>query len=100
MVDLTEGAKPIDTVDREAEARRIWGDDAMFCHGVNKDWGSGQHAPGWHHRVYHHERPHPRWSIYFAWYDLWLGGYYDTLKRTWYVCLIPTLVIEYRRKPR
>lgn len=28
---------------------------------------------------------------FFAWYDLWIGGYYDRKKRVWYVLLLPML---------
>ena len=32
--------------------------------------------------------------IYFAWYDLWIGFYYDRSKRIIYYCPLPCLVIE------
>ena len=32
-------------------------------------------------------------QIQFKWFDLWIGAYYDTKKRTWYICPIPTIVI-------
>jgi hypothetical protein len=41
-----------------------------------------------------------RWRVSFAWYDLWLGVYYDRARRVVYVCPLPTLLIEYRRRPR
>ena len=28
-------------------------------------------------------------SVFFAWYDFWVGLYYDTKKRTLYICPIP-----------
>ncbi len=37
------------------------------------------------------ERAHfrPRLSLFFRWYDLWIGAYYDTKNRVLYVCPIP-----------
>jgi hypothetical protein len=32
-------------------------------------------------------------SIRFAWYDLWMGAYYDRDARVWYVCPLPTLLL-------
>lgn len=29
----------------------------------------------------------------FAWYDLWIGAYIDTKKRTVYVCPLPCLLL-------
>lgn len=34
--------------------------------------------------------------IYFAWYDMWIGAYWDTFDRTLYICPIPMLVIKIR----
>jgi hypothetical protein len=31
--------------------------------------------------------------LFFAWYDFWIGLYYDRKKQTLYVCLIPMVVI-------
>ncbi len=33
-------------------------------------------------------------SIFFAWYDLWIGAYFDRDRRTAYVCLIPCVVLK------
>lgn len=32
-------------------------------------------------------------KVKFAWYDMWIGAYYDQKKRTLYICLIPMIVI-------
>lgn len=33
-------------------------------------------------------------TVFFAWYDLWMGAYYDRNNRTWYVCPLPCCVIK------
>lgn len=35
--------------------------------------------------------------IYWAWYDMWVGAYWDRKNRVLYVCPIPCLIIEVRR---
>ena len=35
-------------------------------------------------------------SIFFAWYDFWIGWFYDR-KRTLYICFIPMVVIKIER---
>ena len=30
--------------------------------------------------------------IFFAWYDLWVGAYWDKDKQRLYICLVPMLV--------
>ena len=35
-------------------------------------------------------------KIRFAWYDLWVGAYWDRKHRVLYVCPIPMVVIEIR----
>jgi hypothetical protein len=35
-------------------------------------------------------------SIRFAWYDLWVGAYWDTDGRTLYVCPLPALLFTVR----
>ena len=38
-----------------------------------------------------------RLSLRFAWYDLWVGAYVDTAKRTVYVCPLPCVLITWKR---
>ena len=38
----------------------------------------------------------PSVRVKFAWYDLWIGAFIDTVKRTLYVCPLPTLLIVLR----
>jgi len=33
-------------------------------------------------------------SFFFAWYDLWVGAYWDRNFRTLYICLLPCCVIR------
>lgn len=40
-----------------------------------------------------------RWSIRFAWYDLWVGAFWDRKERVLYVCLMPTLLFTWRCRP-
>lgn len=101
MVDLTEGAKPIPgDIHQKLHAQAIWGGSAIFCLGDNPDWGAGQHAPAWHHRDYHVRYVQPRVAVRFAWYDMWVGVFYDKYKRTFFICPLPCLLITYRRKSR
>ena len=42
-------------------------------------------------------------KIFFAWYDFWIGWYFDRKYGYLYVCLLPTIVIriwnrEYTRR--
>lgn len=39
-----------------------------------------------------------RVTVKFAWYDLWVGAYYDRTNRVWYVCPLPTLLVTIPRK--
>lgn len=45
---------------------------------------SGQMNLGWNFR------------IFFAWYDLWIGLYYDRHSRIFYICPLPCCVFEIR----
>lgn len=33
-------------------------------------------------------------SVSFAWYDFWVGWFYDRRKRALYICPLPMLVIK------
>jgi hypothetical protein len=33
-------------------------------------------------------------KIKFAWYDIWIGVYYDRKNRVLYICPLPTLLLE------
>lgn len=35
-----------------------------------------------------------RIRVFFAWYDMWVGFYYDRLDCVLYVCVIPMIVIR------
>jgi hypothetical protein len=37
--------------------------------------------------------------IFIAWYDFWVGFYYDRKDQTLYVCLIPMVVIAFEFMP-
>lgn len=37
-------------------------------------------------------------SFFFAWYDAWLGAFYDQKKRVLYVCPLPCCVFKFERK--
>lgn len=41
----------------------------------------------------------PRWrvSLKRAWYDLWVGAYYDRARRALYLCPLPTVVLKIER---
>lgn len=37
-------------------------------------------------------------KIFFAWYDHWIGGYYDRKNKVYYFCLLPCIVIMISKK--
>jgi hypothetical protein len=37
-------------------------------------------------------------SFFFAWYDFWIGWFYDTKKKILYVCPLPMCVIKIEGK--
>jgi len=90
MVDLTEGALPATSEAPPDWAFDVWGENAAYC----------EECKGWHHIAYHERPKSRRVRFSFAWYDLWVGAYYDRTKRTWYVCPLPMLLIEVRRRAR
>jgi hypothetical protein len=36
-------------------------------------------------------------SFFFAWYDFWIGGFYDQKKGILYVCPLPCCVFKFER---
>jgi hypothetical protein len=38
-----------------------------------------------------------RFRVSFAWYDLWVGVFYDQRKRIVYVCPLPCVLLEWHR---
>jgi hypothetical protein len=36
-----------------------------------------------------------KFNVFFAWYDFWVGAYYDVGHRTLYICPLPTLVFRF-----
>lgn len=39
-------------------------------------------------------------KVFFAWYDFWVGGFYDRDTRTLYICPVPMVVIKISRPLR
>ena len=37
-------------------------------------------------------------KMFFAWYDFWIGGYYDRKNKKLYICPIPTIVFQFWRE--
>jgi hypothetical protein len=48
---------------------------------------------------YRKQKPKKRLKIkpFFAWYDMWIGAYWDRKKRALYICLLPCCVIRIRK---
>lgn len=38
-------------------------------------------------------------SFLFAWFDLWIGAYYNRASHTWYICPLPMCVIKIELSP-
>lgn len=38
----------------------------------------------------------PECRVIFAWYDLWVGAFYDRKRRVLYILLVPCVGIEWR----
>lgn len=41
---------------------------------------------------------HLKINIFFAWYDFWIGFFYDRDKHILYICPLPMVVIEVQKK--
>lgn len=59
---------------------------------------SGLIPPSWMTNPPRDQGRAPRLTVRvrWAWYDLWVGAYWDRRSRVLYVCPLPTLVIEFR----
>ena len=38
-------------------------------------------------------------KFFFAWYDLWIGAYWDRKQRTLYICPLPMCVVSFQFSP-
>lgn len=39
-------------------------------------------------------------KVFFAWYDIWIGAYWDRMLRTLYICPVPMVVLRVRFRPK
>jgi hypothetical protein len=39
-------------------------------------------------------------SFFFAWFDMWIGAFWDRLRRTLYICPLPMCVIQIKFEPK
>lgn len=37
-------------------------------------------------------------NVFFAWYDFWIGAFYDQKKHVLYVCPLPCVVLKFSGK--
>jgi hypothetical protein len=37
-------------------------------------------------------------SVFFRWYDLWIGAYWDRKTKALYVCLLPMVGLKIERR--
>jgi hypothetical protein len=37
-------------------------------------------------------------QLFFAWYDFWIGWFWDKKKKTLYICLLPCIVLKFWRE--
>jgi hypothetical protein len=37
-------------------------------------------------------------KLFFAWYDFWIGWYWDRINKILYICLFPMFVISIERE--
>lgn len=42
----------------------------------------------------------PRISLFFRWYDAWIGAFYSRHDRTLYICPVPMLGVKVILSPR
>ena len=38
-----------------------------------------------------------KFRLFFAWFDLWIGAYYDRKKKILYICPFPCIVLSIQR---
>ena len=39
-------------------------------------------------------------NFFLAWFDLWIGAYWDVKKKILYICPLPCCVVKIQRKPK